>query len=233
MDISEKNFMRRKLAAIATSSTVLFASGFLAAAPAQAASITVSDAACNGGLINGTPFSAGTGDVVTITADLAGCTRLQVNTRLVASASDIVVTGPGAGTPTLSGFFYVVTTTDSQFGSITITFTGTNSTIATFGLGSTSPNRMDWVVTYAGSGGGGGSSDSTASSSTPNPIFQQFGRPASGTCDAAAPATLNWSDVASGGWSESWAEWMNAGSGGAVCTRTLIYSTEQSRWIVG
>jgi hypothetical protein len=226
--------MRRRLAAIATASAVIFGSGLLVAAPAQAASITVSDAACSAGLINGTPLSAGTGDVVTVTANLAGCTRLQVNTRLVTSASDIVVTGPGAGTPTLSGVFYVVTTTDPQFGSITITFTGTNSTIATFGLGSTSSNRMDWVVTYTGSGGGGGgSSDSTASSSTPTPIFQQFGKPSSGTCDAAAPTTLNWSGVSSGGWSESWAQWMNGGNGGAVCTRTLVYSNALGHWVVG
>jgi hypothetical protein len=39
--------------------------------------------------------------------------------------------------------------------------------------------------------------------------------------------------VSSGGWGESWAQWMNAGQGGAVCTRTLFYSAAQSRWIVG
>lgn len=88
------------------------------------------------------------------------------------------------------------------------------------------------VAVTIGSGGGGGSSDSTASSSTPSPIFQQFGKSSSGGCDAAAPATLNWSGVASGGWGESWAQWMNNGNGGAVCTRTLVYSTAQSRWVI-
>ena len=39
--------------------------------------------------------------------------------------------------------------------------------------------------------------------------------------------------VTSGGWGESWAQWMNGGTGGAVCTRTLVYSTAQSRWVVG
>ena len=80
---------------------------------------------------------------------------------------------------------------------------------------------------------GGGSSSDLTSTSIPAPIVQQFGRPAFGTCDGAAPATLNWSAVTNGGWGESWAEWMNAGSGGAVCTRTLIYSAAQSRWLVG
>ena len=67
----------------------------------------------------------------------------------------------------------------------------------------------------------------------PPPEIQQFGKPASGTCNAAAPTTLNWSGVASGGWSESWSPWMNNGNGGAVCTRTLTYSSSQSKWIVG
>ena len=66
----------------------------------------------------------------------------------------------------------------------------------------------------------------------PTPLIQQFGRPAFGTCDAAAPEDLDWSGIPSGGWGESWAQWMNGGTGGAVCTRTLTYSTAQSRWVV-
>lgn len=73
---------------------------------------------------------------------------------------------------------------------------------------------------------------SSSGSFTPSPLFQQFGKPLTGTCDAAAPVTLNWSSVSSGGWSESWAQWVNNGNGGAVCTRTLSYSTTQSRWVV-
>lgn len=228
--------MRRKLAAIATASAMIFGSGLLVAAPAQAASFTLSDAVCtatgSGSVITRANFSASTGDVVTITGNFTGCTRLQVGTRLVTSASDIVAAGTGLGTPTLSGPFYVLTAT--EFTSIQITFTNTTSNMAGFGLGSANYNtqRTQWGVIYTGSGGGS-SSDSSSSSSTPHPIFQQFGKPASGTCDSVAPATLNWSGVTSGGWSESWAQWVNGGSGGAVCTRTLIYSTAQSRWIVG
>lgn len=65
------------------------------------------------------------------------------------------------------------------------------------------------------------------------PVIQQFGKPASGTCDAAAPASLNWAGVASGGWGESWAQWMNGGNGGAVCSRMLVYSTSHGGWILG
>lgn len=80
---------------------------------------------------------------------------------------------------------------------------------------------------------GDGSSSDLTSTSLPAPIVQQFGKPASVMCDAVAPESLNWSGIASGGWGESWAEWMNGGRGGAVCTRTLVYSTTQSRWTVG
>jgi purine nucleoside permease len=79
-------------------------------------------------------------------------------------------------------------------------------------------------------GNGGGNS---GSSSAPAPVVQEFGKPASGTCDAAQPAGLNWAGVASGGWANSWSQWMNGGNGGFVCTRTLIYSTTQAKWILG
>jgi hypothetical protein len=80
------------------------------------------------------------------------------------------------------------------------------------------------------SSGGGSSSSSSSSSSAPAPVVQEFGKPLSGTCADAAPATLNWGGASSGGWSESWAQWMNGGRGGAVCTRSLVYSTSSGRW---
>ena len=101
-----------------------------------------------------------------------------------------------------------------------------------FNAGTRGPLLATITASSPSTSGGGGSSSDPASSSAPAPIFQQFGKPASGTCDAAAPATLNWSGVASGGWSESWAQWMNGGNGGAVCTRTLGYSTSTGKWVV-
>jgi len=70
-------------------------------------------------------------------------------------------------------------------------------------------------------GSGGGSSSS--SSSAPSSVTQQFGLPSTGTCDEAAPEGLDWANVSSGGWGISWAQWMNNGAGGPVCTRTLGY----------
>ena len=94
--------------------------------------------------------------------------------------------------------------------------------------------RATITVTSGGGGGGsGGSSFDSASSSAPTPIVQQFGKPAAGMCDAAAPVTLNWGGAGSGGWGESWAQWMNNSKGGAVCTRTLVYSSSRGAWTVG
>jgi hypothetical protein len=73
----------------------------------------------------------------------------------------------------------------------------------------------------------------TTPTSAPAPITQQFGMPANDSCDQAQPDGLDWSGVTSGGWGESWAQWMNGGLGGPVCTRTLVYSTTQSKWVVG
>lgn len=66
----------------------------------------------------------------------------------------------------------------------------------------------------------------------PPPVVQQFGKPSVGTCNEAASSELNWAGVSHGGWGDSWAQWMNDGSGGFVCTRTLVYSAAQSKWII-
>ncbi len=77
---------------------------------------------------------------------------------------------------------------------------------------------------------GGGSSSSESASATPAPVVQQFGMSGSGTCDANQPAGLDWAGVPSGGWSRSWAQWVNDGKGGAVCSRTVLFASES--WTV-
>jgi len=71
-----------------------------------------------------------------------------------------------------------------------------------------------------------------SSAETPAPLIQQFGMPDSGSCADAAPNDVDWAGVSSGGWGQSWAQWMNNGQGGAVCTRTLVYRNSQSRWVL-
>ena len=51
--------------------------------------------------------------------------------------------------------------------------------------------------------------------------YQQVGVPASGNCADVPPHTGHWSGYPIGGWSKSWAWWINDGNGGPVCTREV------------
>lgn len=63
------------------------------------------------------------------------------------------------------------------------------------------------------------------------PVMQQTTPLPDGSCVITDPVH-NWAGVESGGWSLSWAEWANGGTGGTVCTRTLAYSDSTGRWAV-
>ena len=76
----------------------------------------------------------------------------------------------------------------------------------------------------------GGESGATGGGAVPSPVMQQFGKPGAGSCDEQASAHLNWSGVASGNWTQSWAMWPNGGTGGPVCNRVLWYDSNASRW---
>ena len=69
-----------------------------------------------------------------------------------------------------------------------------------------------------------------APSQSPQPVLQQVGQPAGG-CASVADQNLNWGGSESGGWGTSWAQWVNGGRGGAVCTRFLVWTTT-GRWTV-
>ncbi len=88
------------------------------------------------------------------------------------------------------------------------------------------------AVTYSGTPPTPDPSAVVAGSGGPGIHIQQFPRPTSGTCDDNQPEGLNWSGVASGGWGESWAQWMHEGQGGTVCTRTLAYNNSTATWQV-
>ena len=76
------------------------------------------------------------------------------------------------------------------------------------------------------------SGSSEASGSAPAPEIQQFGLPASGNCEDGVTDAMNWSGIGTDGWGISWAQWMNEGVGGAVCTRTVMYDTAAAKWVV-
>ncbi len=60
---------------------------------------------------------------------------------------------------------------------------------------------------------------------TPAPTIhddiQQVGVPASGDCADVDPSVGHYPGAPIGGWSKSWAQWINDGKGGEVCTREL------------
>jgi hypothetical protein len=76
----------------------------------------------------------------------------------------------------------------------------------------------------------GNESGASGAGAVPSPVMQQFGKPGAGSCDENASAHLNWSGVASGNWTQSWAMWPNGGTGGPVCNRVLWYDANASRW---
>ena len=66
----------------------------------------------------------------------------------------------------------------------------------------------------------------------PPPVLQQVPIPASGSCLNVDDTRYNWGGADSGGWGQSWAQWANAGAGGPICTRTLIYNSVFGIWVV-
>jgi len=207
----------RKLTAVAASAALIGAGSLLAAAPAHASTSPT----CTG--------SAGTVATLTVNSETfspgAACQYVEFAVGSGISVSDVTVSingGPGIDVDTTEGI---------TGGTDVVTFNYSGAASGPVGItfysesGGFPADNYDYIVLVSGGGGGGGdgSSSSSSAGSAPAPVIQQFGKLASATCEEAAPADLNLAGVGSGGWGESWAQWMNGGSGGAVCTRTLSY----------
>lgn len=121
----------------------------------------------------------------------------------------------------------------------------------------TSASSVLWLGAGADYAGGaswysndGGSTWSTAGNPFPDQVFATYVRlrgadgpgmapvlqqveAIGGSCSpvAADDAALGYGSGVRGGWSVSWAQWADAGRGGAVCTRTLRF--EGSAWTTG
>ena len=204
--------------------TAVAAGLLLGAAPASAASytlnLTMNDSTCV--VTAPATQTLQTGDSVTITNTASSSSlcslKIQGTSNLTGWTQAFGVGTPISIAGTSSNFVSLWTQP-----SITFVVGTVSADIYTMSL-----VRVSTVATYSSSGGGGGSGGSggvsgATSGSGPAPLMQQFARPATGTCDAAQPEGLNWAGVASGGWSESWAQWANGGQGGTVCTRMLEY----------
>ena len=64
------------------------------------------------------------------------------------------------------------------------------------------------------------------------PLLQQVGMPVSGDCTNVEDSHLDWGTGLYGGWTRSWAEWINAGSGGPVCLRSFAFDPILQHWSI-
>jgi hypothetical protein len=68
---------------------------------------------------------------------------------------------------------------------------------------------------------------------TPADWLQQVALPPGG-CESFEDEALSIAGISgSTGWTQSWSQWVNDGIGGPVCTRTLTFNPNQSKWVVG
>lgn len=94
-----------------------------------------------------------------------------------------------------------------------------------------STDMTNFDITVIAASNDGGTDSISAPVAGPSDLLQQVGKPAGG-CQSITAPELNWAGVPNGGWHESWAQWVNGGEGGTVCTRTLAYSTSTNAWFV-
>lgn len=229
--------LRRRALSVLVAGCLTAGALVLAAAPARAATYTIDvvvSANCTATSSFNLPGVLAPGDVIVFNPSGPGVGPGVCGIRVAPPSGNL--TGwtytTGSGTTNLSSFPGQIHTLMSS-GSFSFGVGSVNATITSYN--GNSFTSLTTIATWSLSGGGFSSSSAptTETGSSPSPVVQQFGKPTSGTCTDAAPASLNWGGASSGGWSESWAQWMNGGSGGAVCTRSLQYSAARGTWSVG
>lgn len=200
--------------------------GLLAAAPPAAATQTYNFTDC-GPALNGQTISSPSGDDVRLTfTTCATGNPLYVNSSSpVGTNTSVVISGTTIFvSPFLGNHAIDVYTNSSPPGP-----PADGTYLVYYNIGA---YNGSFTVVIGGSSPSPTPSTDSSTSSAPAPVLQQFGKPATGTCDEAQPEGLDWAGVPSGGWSTAWGEWMKDGLGGWVCSRTLSYSNAQAKWVV-
>jgi hypothetical protein len=179
-------------------------------------------------------------------------TRLYGVNTMLSTANRGGVVGRIQGTPTFTAITWDTTvgfanpiSTSSTLAGTTGNTTEAMKSIATYrdlgwNIGSSWTGNTTWVICPQANNGypflSAFYTSQTAPcidrSGPPPDVMQQVGRSGDETCATAGHAELNIGGVASGGWGQSWAQWMNSGTGGYVCNRTLYYNTQYGRWEV-
>ena len=211
----------RKISAGAIAALSIAGACVMAAAPAQAAAQTITTDCSTGDAIH---IYARPGDTITIVMTSPDCTDIWNLGQVTTGALHYESTpNPGDYTPDYSyqsgevePDWYV---TNSASPTTTVT-----TLLATQGASpgvALSPG--DQISVIEGSNFNAaviweGLEAPAAGGSTPPPWFQSHGRiGANDTCEA--------------GWSSSWAQWPNGGTGGFVCNRVVAYDSASGTWI--
>ena len=184
-----------------------------------------------------TPSGFNDGDVLVFSVGDT-CKRADVGKGLISAQGDISITGTVTTTQdavTYWRYFWTagdvteirVTTKDpitegDAFQEDDVSFLSTSNESVRYQFASSAPSP-DPTPSSASSGVAG---------SAPASEIQQFGLPASGNCEDGVTEEMDWSGIGMDGWGISWAQWMNEGAGGAVCTRTVVYDTLTAKWTV-
>lgn len=197
----------------ATATAALALPSIVLASPASAAALS-DTVACGGTTMRvptSTPLAAGD----TYTINFTGCQEIDVVSPSLTPTSGATRVG------------------------VTTRWTLTGSSVV-FSVDST-PNPGLLVIIYKLADGGNiimidqpasASPQAETAQTGPADVIQQTGVPASGNCTNVVDAEFAYGTKVSGGWGKSWARWINAGAGGAVCTRTLTYNSSLAAWVI-
>lgn len=205
--------MKFRIAAV-VGTTAIIAGGLLGVSPAQASALPIT--ITGGASLSATSFSStpAINDTIVVTNSTSSSATLYLCTFAGIGMSPQTSIANGAqATYTIDSTSY-----------IRLEFATTTTS------GCPTPNVL---ISAFGGGGGGGSSTPSSSSNAPAApadLMQQVGAASDGKCTSIIDTSLNWAGVTSGGWGLSWAQWLNGGKGGTVCSRSLYYNLNKAAW---
>lgn len=227
----------RFYATAALAASVLGAASLTVAAPAQAASYSATVTCNNTGSASQT-LTPGlvVGDSLTITYNTSStpCTYIAIVPRAGQPLSGLLALTPTSGANTRVANTYLYPLDGS--GTVTLQVDEAplvGSYIVNLGNGQgTSPNIFWGATTGYVLNQGSLPEVSEAGAAGPGDVLQQVRVPSTGNCADVVDDGFRYGTTVTGGWGKSWAQWINPGVGGEVCTRTLTYSSSLRTWVV-
>lgn len=154
-------------------------------------------------------------------------------TSVTANVGDTLVFHNDCPNDTFVNLPYPNAAVVSGFDTVAAIAPGDSWTVSAVGLGSTSVSIREYVT-----GDPHSITMTIVAQPVPAPVItehdyiQQVGVPASGSCADVPSPTAHWPGFPFGGWSKSWAQWINGGKGGPVCTREIRYDNATADYVL-